>query len=83
MAVASSFGIFFSLINSPRAGFVAEPNDVNSVKGLLYELYERYKKGTLRIDPDQQEVGKYDRKILTGKLAHVFDEILRARDEEG
>jgi len=76
-------GVEADIIKRTRAGFVAEPNDVNSVKGLLYELYERYRRGTLRIDPDQQEVSKYDRKILTGKLAHVFDEILRARDEEG
>ena len=76
-------GVEADIIKRTRTGFIAEPNDVNSVKGLLYELYERYKKGALRIDPDQEEVSKYDRKILTGKLAHVFDGILGPRDKEG
>jgi len=69
-------GFEADLIEKTRTGYVAEPNNVSAVKKLLYYLYKRYKEGTLKIDPDQAEVNKYDRKILTGKLAGLFDGII-------
>jgi glycosyltransferase involved in cell wall biosynthesis len=75
-------GFEADLIKKTGTGFIAEPNNVPAVKELLYELYERYKKGTLKIDPDKEETSKYNRKILAGKLAHLFDEILIACDQE-
>jgi len=69
-------GFEADLIEKTKTGYVAEPNNVSAVKKLLYYLYKRYKEGTLKIDSDQAEVNKYDRKILTGKLADLFDGIL-------
>jgi len=69
-------GFEADMIEKTRTGYVAEPNNVCSVKKLLYDLYKRYKEGTLRTDPDRSEVSKYDREILAGKLAGLFDAIL-------
>ena len=69
-------GFEADMIERTRTGYVTEPNNVCSVKKLLYDLYKRYKEGTLRTAPDRLEVSKYDREILTGKLAGLFDAIL-------
>lgn len=69
-------GFEADLIKRSGTGFVAEPNDVDSVKNLLYELYQKYKKDTLKIQLNREEINKYDRKVLTGELAAVFDEVL-------
>ena len=70
-------GIEADVIRRTRTGFIAEPNNVTSVKTTLYELYKKHKEGSLRTDPDQKEIEKYHRKMLTWKLAGVFDEILQ------
>jgi len=69
-------GFEADLIMRTRTGFIAEPNNVNSVKELLYEVYKRHKTGTLKIQPNWKEINKYDRKVLTGNLAEIFDETL-------
>ncbi len=72
-------GFEADLIMKTRTGFIAEPNNVNSVKKLLGELYRRYIEGSLKIEPNWEEINKYDRKVLTGNLANVFDEVLSRR----
>ena len=69
-------GFEADLIRKTATGFIAEPNNVNAVKELLYELYRNYKEGTLKIEPDREEINKYDRRVLTEKLSGVFEEIL-------
>jgi glycosyltransferase involved in cell wall biosynthesis len=69
-------GFEADLIKKTRTGFIAEPNNVSSVKKLLYELYQKHKAGTLKIEPNWKKINQYDRKYLTGKLAGVFDEVV-------
>jgi Glycosyl transferases group 1 len=69
-------GFEADLIERTRTGLVAEPNNVASVKSALYDLYLRHKDGMLTMDPDQDAVGRFHRKHLTGELAALMDELL-------
>jgi glycosyltransferase involved in cell wall biosynthesis len=69
-------GFEADLIQKAKTGFVAEPNNVNSIKKVLFEIYEKYKCGQLCIDPNIEEIRKYDRRELTKKLAGVFDKVI-------
>jgi len=64
------------LIKKTKTGFIAEPNDVNSIKYTLLEIFKKHKDGNLPINPDSNEIKKFDRKYLTGELATVFNNLL-------
>lgn len=69
-------GVEADLIESTRTGLVAEPNNIASVKGALYDLYLRYKTGGLTLSPDSSAVGRFHRKQLTGELAALMDALI-------
>ncbi|MGD9056456.1 MAG: glycosyltransferase [Desulfobacterales bacterium] len=69
-------GFEVDLINKTKTGFVAEPNNIKSVKKVLFKIYKKYKSGQLFIDPNMEEIRKYDRRELTKKLAGVLDEVV-------
>jgi len=69
-------GFESDLIKKTKTGFIAEPNNISSVKKLLYELYTKYKKSNLEIYPDNNEIKKYRRKHLTKRLCNSFDKII-------
>jgi hypothetical protein len=68
-------GFEADLIRSTRTGYIAEPNNVQSVKRLIFKLFNMYKHGSLQTHPNQEEIQKYSRKTLTGILAEQFDQI--------
>lgn len=69
-------GFEAELIARTRTGIVAEPNDVESVKRSLSGLYEQYKHGSLKIEPDIAVLKQYDRRELINRLADVFEEAI-------
>lgn len=69
-------GFEADLIQKTKTGYIAEPHNVGSVKSVLLKLYKKYKNGTLDIQPDWDEIEKFNRKNLTGKLAGLLNEIL-------
>lgn len=66
-------GFESDLIKRTRTGYTAEPNNVLSVKEALYDLYKKRLKGELLLDPDWEEIKRYDRKAITGTLADIFN----------
>ncbi|MDD3089734.1 MAG: hypothetical protein PHT95_07305, partial [Candidatus Omnitrophica bacterium] len=75
-------GFESDLIRDTRTGFTAEANNVDSIKSTLEGIYRRYKTGCLGVDPVLEEIAKYDRKVLAGKLAAIMDALV-AKDRKG
>jgi glycosyltransferase involved in cell wall biosynthesis len=64
------------LFRLTKTGFCAEPNNVDDIKKTLSNLYRRLSDSTLEFNPDWDEIRKYDRNILTGRLAEIFSGLL-------
>jgi len=60
------------LLSVTKTGFRAEPNNVEDIKKNFSHLYQHVLDNTLEFNPDLAEIMKYDRKILTGRLAKIF-----------
>jgi len=54
------------------AGYVAAPDDLNTVKESIMALFTNWKQNKIKV-PDQAYVQQFDRKKLTKELAKVFD----------
>lgn len=63
------------LIIEANAGVVVQPNDHDGIKDAIKKMYEKYKDGTLQVEPKWNIIKKYDRRVLTKQLADVFEEI--------
>lgn len=61
------------LIQNANTGIVVKPGDVNEMKKCILELYQKWNSSKLSMSPRQEIVKEYDCKILTGRLAEVFN----------
>ena len=43
---------------------------------MIFDLYTKFANGTLKINPVKKEIEKFDRKVLTGKLVEIFNEMV-------
>jgi glycosyltransferase involved in cell wall biosynthesis len=68
-------GVAAKLIRRTRTGVVVDSEDVEAIKEAIIDFYRLYKENNLVIDPDWDEIRKYDRRELTKKLAEFFDEV--------
>ena len=67
-------GVTANLIKEHSAGLVVQPDDIESIKRSILNLYEKYSTKTLQNQPLLQ-YSQYDRKALTGQLAEIFNQI--------
>lgn len=64
------------IVSSTKSGVVINPTNTEEIKNAIFEMYEKYKKGTLKLDrEDDSVIYQYERKELTRKLAGVFNEV--------
>jgi len=54
------------------AGYVAAPDDLNTLKESIMELFTDWKQNQIKV-PDQAYIQQFDRKKLSNELAKVFD----------
>jgi glycosyltransferase involved in cell wall biosynthesis len=69
-------GACADLVLDARAGSIIAPTDVDKIAGELVRLYQLWKKGQLKIDPNMDLIASFDRQKLTGNLAALFSEII-------
>jgi hypothetical protein len=69
-------GFESELIQKTHTGFIARSNDIESIEKVLMEIHDLYVIGKLDIQPDWNEINKYERQNLTKRLAAVFDGML-------
>lgn len=64
------------IVSSTKSGIVIDPTNTEEIKDAIFEMYKKYKKGTLKLDrEDDSVIYQYERKELTRKLAEVLDEV--------
>lgn len=68
-------GVAADLIESANIGVVVHPNDIEGIKKAILQLYKKYKKGELNIEPNQEIIKQHDMRILSKKFAKVLDEV--------
>ena len=66
-------GIASELIREARAGYVIDPEDIQGIRNMIVELFGRWQANALSISPNTEFIAHYDRRLLTGRLAQVFD----------
>jgi len=71
LGLVPSEGEAAHIIKSMKAGIVSSPKNVNSIKGAITELYQKWKNETLTTP--ESDISKYSRKMLTKKLVTVFN----------
>lgn len=62
-----------TIIEEARAGTCVEPDDVDAIADAVEAMYDRFTRGELRSQRDEDEVAKYERRYLTGLLAKALD----------
>lgn len=72
-ALIPSNGAAANLIRETRTGIVCDWSDIKCIEQGFISLYSYWTNHTLKLNPDEQEIRKYDRFTLTGKLAHILD----------
>lgn len=55
---------------------IVDPDDINSIKNAILSLYNKWEQGTLEIDPNWEEISKYESKTLSKQLSDVLDTII-------
>ncbi len=73
LAVLPKDGAAADLVRKTKIGEVAHTDDVDAIKNVVFDYYEKWLKKELAFLPDRTEIEKYERKELTKKLASVFD----------
>ena len=63
------------LIRESQGGVAVDPENIEKIKEAVLNYYERYRKGSLKVQPKTEVVNRFQRKRLTQQLAHVFDEL--------
>jgi hypothetical protein len=64
-----------TLLAKSGAGFFSDSSDPNAIGDLLIELFERWEKGGLVLEPDWEFIRGFERKTLTEKLSSLFNEV--------
>lgn len=75
LAVIPEKGAAAMLINETRTGIVCDWSDVEAIEKGMYDIYESWKNDECIINPNHEEIARYDRKTLTGSLAQLFDKV--------
>jgi len=76
-------GVASDLIKSANIGIVVHPDDIEGIKNAIHQLYKKYKKGELKIEPNQAIIKQHDMRILSKKFAKVLDEVVSKDSYEG
>jgi len=63
-------GTTADLIRATKTGIITPPNDIDSIKQAVFKMFQEWKRGNL--GTIRSAISKYDRKMLTEKLAKIF-----------
>jgi glycosyltransferase involved in cell wall biosynthesis len=73
LALAPKESIVANIIQSANAGLVVSSN--LAIKNAILEFYEQWATGKLSATTDMGSIERYNRKVLTHKLAQIFEKI--------
>lgn len=70
------------IVQATRSGVVVEPTDYQKAKKVILDMYEKYREGQLKLRSNDSLIQRYERKVLTKRLAGIFDDLLSEREKE-
>lgn len=76
LALSPSGSVVEKLINDTQTGVNLEYDNLEGIKNFIYNFYILWKHGNCYTEYNDDEIKKYERKLLTQKLANVFDELV-------
>ena len=76
LAVIPQNGAAADIIRKTRTGIVCHWEDINQIQDGFLLLYKSWLKGENVVDPDYEEISRYDRKVLTESLTKLLNSIL-------
>ena len=75
-AISPESGAAARIIRGTNTGKVVSPRNGEGILNTLVEYYDMWvAKGLLKIFPNENEIKKYDGRILTENLSKVFDSV--------
>jgi len=63
------------LISETGSGLISDCGDTGKTGENILKLYEAWHENKNIPEPDRAQIAKYDRKVLTGELARIFDRV--------
>lgn len=76
LAVIPEKGAAAGIIRKTRTGVVCDWADVKGIEQGFFTLYQAWSKGENIINPDHEEIARYDRKALTKSLVELLNRAL-------
>lgn len=73
LAVIPEKGAAAQIIRDTSTGLISDCTDIEKTKENIMSLYEPWLTGTTPVTPNYDEIARYSRKPLTGKLVEVFE----------
>lgn len=73
LAAIPENGAAAMLIRNTRTGIVCDWSDVEAIEKGFFDMFDSWEKGECIIDPNYEEIARYDRKTLTKDLAELFN----------
>lgn len=83
LAVIPAKGAAADIIRRTGTGIVCDWADEKAIQQGFVALYEAWLKGEKIIDPDNEEIARYDRKALTKSLSELLDKQIGRMSNEG
>ncbi len=83
LSLAPENGVIDNLINENKKGYNVDYNDVEGIEKYILKLYRNWKEDKLGAFDITDDVRQFERKVLTGKLSSVFEELLKKNSYEG
>ncbi len=79
----TSDGMTAELLRTTGRGIVVPPGNSESIARVLLDLYAQHRdtdRHDTVADPGKVDISRYERRFLTGELAHLLDEVIGAED---
>jgi len=77
LAIIPAKGAAAMLIRETSTGLISDCTDLKGTKDNIESMYNAWLKGENIYFPNKEEIKKYERKALTGKLVDVFERAIR------
>lgn len=73
LAIIPEKGAAAGLMRSTRTGTVCDWSDVKAIEKGFLDMYKSWENDECIINPDNEEIARYDRKALTESIAELFN----------
>ncbi len=77
IVIAHPFSTEGELLRKTGLGWVVHPADIEGMKRVLREIYEKWKQNAPFVQPDEEEIRKFSLPVQVEKLSQILNSILK------